>query len=81
MHFYAAMGLPGQHEHQQALLAMCYDLDIALSVVDVVHSRTGGRLGLEEVDVMLTVETRGPDHRGSVLDALGAAGYAVHVEN
>ncbi|MCJ0979305.1 threonine ammonia-lyase [Rhodococcus sp. ARC_M12] len=55
--------------------------DAGASVVDVVHSRTGGRLGLEEVDVMLTVETRGPDHRGSVLDALGAAGYAVHVEN
>lgn len=55
--------------------------DAGASVVDVVHSRTGGRLGLEEVDVMLTVETRGPDHRGSVLDALGSAGYAVHVEN
>ncbi|MEH6797409.1 MAG: threonine ammonia-lyase [Rhodococcus sp. (in: high G+C Gram-positive bacteria)] len=55
--------------------------DAGASVVDVVHSRTGGRLGLEEVDVMLTVETRGPDHRGSVLDALGVAGYAVHVEN
>ncbi len=55
--------------------------DAGASVVDVVHSRTGGRLGLEEVDVMLTVETRGPDHRGSVLDALGAAGYAVHMEN
>ncbi len=55
--------------------------DAGASVVDVVHSRTGGRLGLEEVDVMLTVETRGPDHRGSVLEALGAAGYAVHVEN
>ena len=55
--------------------------DAGASVVDVVHSRTGGRLGLEEVDVMLTVETRGPDHRGSVLDALGAAGYAVQVEN
>lgn len=55
--------------------------DAGASVVDVVHSRTGGRLGLEEVDVMLTVETRGPDHRGSVLDALGEAGYAVQVEN
>ncbi|CCQ15331.1 putative threonine dehydratase [Rhodococcus sp. AW25M09] len=55
--------------------------DAGASVVDVVHSRTGGRLGLEEVNVMLTVETRGPDHRGSVLDALGAAGYAVQVES
>lgn len=55
--------------------------DAGASVVDVVHSRTGGRLGLEEVDVMLTVETRGPDHREAVLEALGAAGYSVQVES
>lgn len=51
------------------------------SVVDVVHSRTGGQLGLEEVEVMLTVETRGPTHRQDVLDALGASGYTVTVES
>ncbi|OZE97931.1 threonine ammonia-lyase [Rhodococcus sp. 14-2686-1-2] len=50
---------------------------VGASVVDVVHSRTGGQLGLEEVDVMLTVETRGPAHRQDVLDALGTAGFAV----
>ena len=51
------------------------------SVVDVVHSRTGGQLGLEEVEVMLTVETRGPTHRTEVLDALGSSGYVVTVES
>ncbi len=54
---------------------------LGASVVDVVHSRTGGQLGLEEVEVMLTVETRGPTHRQDVLDALGASGYSVRVEN
>ncbi|MDJ0392240.1 threonine ammonia-lyase [Rhodococcus sp. G-MC3] len=54
---------------------------LGASVVDVVHSRTGGQLGLEEVDVMLTVETRGPTHRQDVLDALGASGYSVTVES
>ncbi|WP_338886288.1 threonine ammonia-lyase [Rhodococcus sovatensis] len=54
---------------------------LGASVVDVVHSRTGGQLGLEEVDVMLTVETRGPAHRQDVLDALAASGYAVTVES
>ncbi len=54
---------------------------LGASVVDVVHSRTGGQLGLEEVDVMLTVETRGPTHRQDVLDALAASGYAVTVES
>ena len=49
------------------------------SVVDVVHSRTGGQLGLEEVDVMLTVETRGPVHRQDVLEALAASGYVVSI--
>lgn len=54
---------------------------VGASVVDVVHSRTGGQLGLEEVDVMLTVETRGPAHRQDVLDALGAAGFAVDISS
>lgn len=54
---------------------------LGASVVDVVHSRTGGQLGLEEVEVMLTVETRGPAHRQDVLDALGASGYSVTVES
>lgn len=54
---------------------------LGASVVDVVHSRTGGQLGLEEVEVMLTVETRGPTHRQDVLDALSTSGYSVRVEN
>ncbi|SNT51708.1 threonine ammonia-lyase [Rhodococcoides kyotonense] len=50
---------------------------LGASVVDVVHSRTGGQLGLEEVEVSLTVETRGPEHRQELLDAFAHAGYTV----
>ncbi|WP_182623848.1 threonine ammonia-lyase [Rhodococcus opacus] len=50
------------------------------SVVDVVHSRTGGALALDEVEVFLTVETRGPGHRQDLLDALRDAQYAVRLQ-
>ncbi|CAM4275516.1 threonine ammonia-lyase [Nocardia ninae] len=47
------------------------------SVVDVWHARTGTWLALDEVEVSLTLETRGPNHREDVLNALTNAGYAV----
>lgn len=47
------------------------------SVLDVVHSRTAPKLALDEVEVMLTVETRGPSHREEVLGALEGAGFTV----
>ncbi|MEU0545125.1 threonine ammonia-lyase [Nocardia sp. NPDC005978] len=51
------------------------------SVLDVVHSRTGAWLAIDEVEVLLTVETRGPAHRDEVLTALADAGYAVRVQD
>ncbi|MFG1797111.1 threonine ammonia-lyase [Nocardia sp. NPDC049149] len=51
------------------------------SVVDVAHARTGTFLALDEVEVWLTLETRGPNHRDDVLGALTTAGYAVRVED
>jgi len=50
------------------------------SVLDVVHFRTAPKLALDEAEVMLTVETRGPAHREEVLAALGGAGFVVSVE-
>ncbi|MBF6174371.1 threonine ammonia-lyase [Nocardia blacklockiae] len=55
--------------------------DTGASVLDVVHSRTGAWLAIEEVEVLLTLETRGTTHRDDVLDALGAAGYPVRVQD
>ncbi|MFC9998886.1 threonine ammonia-lyase [Nocardia sp. NPDC127526] len=51
------------------------------SVLDVVHSRTGAWLAIDEVEVLLTLETRGPAHRDEVLGALADAGYAVRVQD
>ena len=47
------------------------------NVLDVEHSRTGRGLHLDEVEVELQLETRGPEHSDEVLDRLGAASYAV----
>jgi threonine dehydratase len=51
------------------------------SVLDVVHRRTAPTLALDEVEVMLTVETRGSAHREAVLDELARAGVRVTVED
>jgi threonine dehydratase len=51
------------------------------SVLDVVHSRTARKLALDEVEVRLTVETRGPDHQKEVLAALTEVGFVVSVED
>ncbi|ORV68176.1 threonine dehydratase [Mycobacterium gastri] len=51
------------------------------SVLDVVHVRTARKLALDEVEVRLTLETRGPAHREEVLEALIGAGFAVCVED
>lgn len=54
--------------------------DTAASVVDVIHARTADRLALDEVEIMMTLETRGPDHRAAVLAALSDSGYDVQVQ-
>ena len=50
---------------------------MGLNVLQVAHHRSGLELGIQEVDVQMTVETRGPEHRGAVVDALKGAGYRV----
>lgn len=45
------------------------------NVVDVEHGRTLAGLGIGEVEVAVTVETRGPVHAKEVLSRLTAAGY------
>ena len=45
------------------------------NVLDVEHVRTGPKLHLDEVEVALQLETRGPEHCVVVLDRLRDAGY------
>jgi threonine dehydratase len=45
------------------------------NVLDVEHRRTDPRLHLDEVEVALQLETRGPEHCEAVLERLRGAGY------
>ncbi|MFI6821735.1 threonine ammonia-lyase [Micromonospora sp. NPDC050187] len=47
------------------------------NVVDVVHQRVHPHLRLGEVEVALSVETRGPEHSDMLISALRASGYQV----
>jgi threonine dehydratase len=47
------------------------------NVLDVVHRRTNAELTLDEVDVQVQLETRGPAHVQEVLRVLAEAGYQV----
>lgn len=49
--------------------------DLRLNVVAVEHHRAGLVLPLDQVEVVLTVETRGPDHAAEVVATLRAAGF------
>lgn len=47
------------------------------NVVDVEHQRANPHLGLGEVEVALSVETRGVEHSDTLISALRASGYQV----
>jgi len=51
--------------------------DMGLNVLSVEHHRSGVRLPLDQVEVVLTLETRDPEHSGQVLARLRAEGYRV----
>ena len=65
---------PGELARLLAVLA-----GTAANVLDVEHRRTGRGLHLDEVDVALELETRGPEHGGQVFAALAGADYPVTV--
>ncbi|MGH3359628.1 MAG: threonine ammonia-lyase [Nocardioidaceae bacterium] len=48
-----------------------------VNVLDVVHERTSPSLHLDEVEVSMQVETRGPAHREQVEKRLAEAGYVL----
>jgi len=64
--------LPGSLAAVLTLLA-----DVGANVLDVEHSRTGTQLHLGEVDIAISVETRGAEHYELVLSWLREAGYRV----
>ncbi len=71
--------LPDQPGSLAAVLATLAAADA--NVVEVEHARLDPRLSLDEVEIEVQVETRGPVHRDAVLEALEEAGYRVIVGN
>jgi threonine dehydratase len=51
--------------------------DLGANVLEVGHERLAPRLHMDEVEVVLQVETRGPEHCGEVIAALRGAGYSL----
>ncbi|MGH9103644.1 MAG: pyridoxal-phosphate dependent enzyme, partial [Acidimicrobiales bacterium] len=52
---------------------------LRLNVLSVEHHRAGLGLGIDDVEVTLTLETRGPDHAAEVAAELAGEGLAVEV--
>jgi threonine dehydratase len=50
---------------------------LGLNVLDVAHHRAGVDVGVREAEVLLTLETRDPEHRGEVLTDLRREGFRV----
>ncbi len=65
-------------DHPGALASLTSDVArLGLNVLDVEHHRAGVDLALDEVEVMLTLQTRDAEHRHQVVLALAGAGYRV----
>jgi threonine dehydratase len=65
--------VPDQPGSLSALLAMLAEADA--NVIEVEHVRTNATLGLDEVEIAVQVETKGPEHCDEVVAALRARGY------
>ncbi|TFD64623.1 threonine ammonia-lyase [Cryobacterium sp. Hb1] len=66
---------PGQLARISELLA-----EATANVIEVLHTRHGAGLRISEVELDVSVETRGPEHRQHVVDTLRAAGYDPQVD-
>ena len=51
--------------------------DLGANVLEVAHERLAPRLHVDEAEVILQVETRGPEHCADVISALRATGYTL----
>ena len=66
---------PGQLARISELLA-----EATANVIEVLHTRHGAGLRISEVELDVSVETRGPEHRQHVVDTLRAAGYDPQID-
>lgn len=68
-----AVVVPDSPGNLAALLADCAAADA--NVLEVEHVRTGTRILVDQVQIGLVLETRGPEHQQNVLDGLRSKGY------
>jgi len=66
---------PGQLARISELLA-----EATANVIEVLHTRHGTGLRISDVELDVSVETRGPEHRQHVVDTLRAAGYDPQID-
>ena len=52
--------------------------ELRLNVLSVDHHRRGDQLAIDQTEVLLTLETRDPEHRATVVPFLESRGYQVH---
>jgi threonine dehydratase len=65
-------------DHPGSLAALLHDIaELGANVLEVSHERLGPTLRVDEVEVVLQIETRGPEHCGDVKAKLRAAGYSL----
>ena len=65
-------------DHPGSLAKLLGDLaDLGANVLEIGHERLAPRLHVDEAEVVLQVETRGPEHCEEVIAALRAVGYAL----
>jgi len=50
---------------------------LGVNVIDVAHERGAARLHVEEAEVLMHLETRGPDHSREALERLREKGYTI----
>lgn len=67
--------VPGHLARISTILA-----DINANVIEVLHTRHNKGLQITQVELEISVETRGTEHAALVLDALRAAGYEPRVD-
>ena len=65
-------------DHPGSLARLLGDLaDLGANVLEIGHERLAPRLNVDEVEVVLQVETRGPEHCEGVIAKLRGAGYTL----
>jgi threonine dehydratase len=70
-----AVRVPDTPGSLAAILADCAGVDA--NILEIEHIRTGPHINVDEVEIALRLETRGPEHCERVLRAMSDKGYTI----